>query len=36
MAQEYFDAGVQVLIVAPVTADPDHLDRLLGEVFPRL
>src|SRR4051794_8441800 len=36
MAHEYFAAGVQVLIVAPVTAEVGHLDRLLGEVFPRL
>jgi alkanesulfonate monooxygenase SsuD/methylene tetrahydromethanopterin reductase-like flavin-dependent oxidoreductase (luciferase family) len=31
-AQEYFAAGVEVLIVGPVTADLGHLDRLLGEV----
>jgi hypothetical protein len=31
-AQTYFDAGVDVLIVGPVTADLGHLDRLLGEV----
>ena len=35
-AHEYFAAGVDVLIVAPVTADLDHLDRLLGEVLTRL
>src|SRR5439155_14540326 len=32
-AHEYFAAGVEVLIVAPVTADLDHLDRLLGQVL---
>lgn len=35
-AQEYFAAGVDVLIVGPVTTDPAHLDRLLGEVLTRL
>jgi probable F420-dependent oxidoreductase len=35
-AHEYFAAGVEVLIVAPVTADRDHLDRLLSEVLTRL
>jgi probable F420-dependent oxidoreductase len=31
-AHTYFAAGVDVLIVGPVTADLGHLDRLLGEV----
>ncbi len=35
-AQEYFAAGVDVLIVGPVTADLAHLDRLLNEVVTRL
>jgi probable F420-dependent oxidoreductase len=35
-AHEYFAAGVEVLIVGPVTADLGHLDRLLGEVVARL
>ncbi|MDQ3856762.1 MAG: hypothetical protein M3281_10265, partial [Chloroflexota bacterium] len=35
-AREYFAAGVEHLIVAPVTADLDHLDRLLGDVLARL
>ena len=35
-AQAYFAAGVDLLIVAPVTADLAHLDRLLGEVLTRL
>jgi probable F420-dependent oxidoreductase len=35
-AHAYFDAGVDLLIVAPVTADLAHLDRLLGEVFAHL
>ncbi|HZU05469.1 MAG TPA: TIGR03619 family F420-dependent LLM class oxidoreductase [Chloroflexota bacterium] len=35
-AEEYFAAGVQMLIIGPVTADPDHFDRLLSEVVARL
>jgi probable F420-dependent oxidoreductase len=35
-AHEYFAAGVDLLIVAPVTGDLAHLDRLLGEVLTRL
>lgn len=35
-ARAYFDAGVEVLIVGPTSADPDHLNRLLGEVLTRL
>jgi probable F420-dependent oxidoreductase len=35
-AREYFAAGVRVLIVAPVTADLGHLDRLLDEVVARV
>ncbi len=35
-AHAYFAAGVELLIVAPVTADLGHLDRLLGEVLTRL
>lgn len=35
-AREYFAAGVELLIVAPVTADLTHLDRLLREVLARL
>jgi alkanesulfonate monooxygenase SsuD/methylene tetrahydromethanopterin reductase-like flavin-dependent oxidoreductase (luciferase family) len=35
-ALAYFEAGVEVLIVAPVTADLAHLDRLVGEVLTRL
>ena len=35
-AHEYYAAGVELLIVAPVTADLDHLDRLLDQVVARL
>jgi hypothetical protein len=35
-AHEYFAAGVELLIVAPVTADLGHLDRLIGEVLTRV
>ncbi len=35
-AHAYFAAGVDLLIVAPVTADLAHLDRLLGEVLTHL
>lgn len=35
-AHAYFAAGVDTLIVSPVTADPAALDRLLGEVLTRL
>ena len=35
-AREYFAAGVDVLIVAPVHSDLHHLDRLIGEVLTRL
>ncbi len=35
-ARVFFDAGVQVLIVGATSADPDHLERLLGDVLTRL
>jgi probable F420-dependent oxidoreductase len=35
-AQEYFDAGVEVLIISSVSADPRHLDLLCERVLPRL
>jgi probable F420-dependent oxidoreductase len=35
-AQAFFDIGVDVLIIGPVTADPAHLDRLLTEVVAQL
>jgi probable F420-dependent oxidoreductase len=35
-ANEYFDAGVEVLIVASVSADPRHLDLLCEGVLPKL
>ena len=35
-AAEYFDAGVEVLILSPVSADPTHLDLLCREVLPAL
>jgi alkanesulfonate monooxygenase SsuD/methylene tetrahydromethanopterin reductase-like flavin-dependent oxidoreductase (luciferase family) len=33
---EYFDAGVEVLIIGSVSADPRYLDRLCESVLPRL
>jgi probable F420-dependent oxidoreductase len=35
-AQEYFDAGVEVLILGSVTADPRHLDMLCEHVLPKI
>lgn len=35
-ATDYFDAGVQVLILGSVTADLSYFDRLCQEVIPRL
>jgi probable F420-dependent oxidoreductase len=35
-ANEYFAAGVEVLIVSSVSADPRHLDLLCDGVLPRL
>lgn len=35
-AHTYFDAGVQVLIVASVSADPRHLDLLCERVLPAI
>jgi probable F420-dependent oxidoreductase len=35
-ASEYFEAGVEVLILASITADLRHLDRFCQEVLPRL
>ena len=35
-AQTFFDIGVDVLIIGTVTADPEHLDRLLTRVVARL
>jgi len=36
LAEEYYAAGVQVLIVGSVTANPDYFERLCTEVVPRL
>jgi probable F420-dependent oxidoreductase len=36
VAEAYFAAGVQVLIVGPVTADVEHFDRLLDQVVARV
>jgi probable F420-dependent oxidoreductase len=35
-AHEYFDAGVQLLILTSITADPNHLERLITDVLPNL
>jgi alkanesulfonate monooxygenase SsuD/methylene tetrahydromethanopterin reductase-like flavin-dependent oxidoreductase (luciferase family) len=35
-ARAFFDIGVDELIIGPVTADPEHLDRLLTQVVARL
>jgi alkanesulfonate monooxygenase SsuD/methylene tetrahydromethanopterin reductase-like flavin-dependent oxidoreductase (luciferase family) len=35
-AQQYFDAGVEVLIISSVSADPRHLDLLCERVLPEL
>jgi probable F420-dependent oxidoreductase len=35
-ANAYFEAGVEVLILTSITARPEHLDRFLEEVLPRL
>ena len=35
-ASEYFEAGVEVLILSSITADTRHLDRFCQEVLPRL
>ena len=35
-AREYLDAGAQALIIAPVTVDLEHLERICREIIPRL
>jgi alkanesulfonate monooxygenase SsuD/methylene tetrahydromethanopterin reductase-like flavin-dependent oxidoreductase (luciferase family) len=35
-AHEYFDAGVEVLILGSVSADPRHLDMLCERVLPEI
>ena len=35
-AMDYFEAGVELLIVSNVSADPRHLDLLCEQVLPRL
>ena len=35
-AHEYFDAGVEVLIVSSVSADPRHMDMLCERVLPAI
>jgi alkanesulfonate monooxygenase SsuD/methylene tetrahydromethanopterin reductase-like flavin-dependent oxidoreductase (luciferase family) len=35
-AEEYFNAGVEVLIIGAMTSDPHALDRLCDQVLPRL
>jgi probable F420-dependent oxidoreductase len=35
-ANEFFEAGVQVLILSSVSADPRHLDALCERVLPRI
>ena len=36
LAEQYFAAGVEVLIVGSVTANRDSFERLCTEVIPRL